>query len=59
MTNLELHNRLLQVAKDVQVLKEKHPELRELLHPIDLQTQEAISVSPYRPVVPSPYRTNE
>lgn len=59
MTNLELHNRLLQLAKDVQQLKEQHPELRDFLHPIDLHTQEALSGSPDRPIIPSPYRTNE
>jgi len=35
MTNLDLHNKLLALAKQIQELKDKHPELADYLHPIE------------------------
>jgi hypothetical protein len=59
MTNLDLHNRLLQIAKDVRRLKDAHPEL-DLYHlEADLNRRVETSVGPSHPVGPSLYRKGD
>ena len=59
MSNLELHNRLLQVAKKTAELKEKYPQIAPDLEPIeDLTRTQAAAPQPH-PVVIRPYHKGD
>lgn len=59
MNNLELHNKLLALAKQVRELKEQHPELAPELHPLTETLGTSTGVAPSHPVRSSPYRKGD
>lgn len=56
MNNLDLHNRLLKIAKVVSDLKEKHPELHNETAHLEAILAESNAVDTSRPQVFPPYR---
>ena len=58
MNNLDLHNKLLEIAKAVEVLREQHPELEPELHVIEDLFHTETAASLRHPVAPHLYRTD-
>lgn len=56
MHNLELHNRLLKIAKIAEELQAKHPELHQELSRIEAILEESNAVDTSHPQVFPPYR---
>ena len=57
LTNLELHNKLLAVAKKVRDLKEQHPELHNEISHLEAILAESPEVDTSHPIKSPPYRT--
>lgn len=55
MNNLELHNRLLQLAKDVEELRVKHPELAGDIIRLETHLAETPTGAPHPTPIPYPY----
>jgi hypothetical protein len=55
MTNLDLHNALLKIAKETERLKELHPELTADIHTIEALFPAESVVRPFHPPGPLPY----
>lgn len=55
MNNLDLHNKLLHVAKQVAKLKEDHPELEQDLGDLTQTLRGELSATPTHQLTPSPY----
>jgi hypothetical protein len=55
MHNLDLHNKLMAIAKQVRELKDKHPELASELHPLEATLQTTATAAPARPPESHPY----
>jgi len=59
MHNLDLHNKLVAVAKKVRELEEKHPDLQaELAHLNSILAESGVA-GPYHPVGQPPYRKDD
>lgn len=56
MNNLDLHNRLLKIAKVVSDLKEKHPELHNETAHLEAILEESNAADTSHPQVFPPYR---
>lgn len=59
MHNLDLHNRLLQIAKVVSDLKEKHPELHPEVTRLEAILEESTSADTSHPQGFPPYRKGD
>lgn len=58
MHNLDLHNKMLEIAKQVRELKEEHPDLSGELHRLEEILTEAPEVNRSRPRVSPLYHTS-
>jgi hypothetical protein len=56
MTNLDLHNKLLEIAKTVSKMQEDNPQLVGTLAPIEHLLADIETVAPSHRPIPRPYR---
>lgn len=56
MTNLDLHNKLVHIAKETQRLKEKHPEIQADLAAIEETLRLDTAATPAHQPILHPYR---